>query len=71
MKRSQPITVGLTARVHGELADLHETTGLSKADLINRAVSLYAFVEEQKRIGRDLATVDQAAGVTYLYEISS
>jgi hypothetical protein len=36
------------------IADLTESTGLSKADVINRAVQIYAFLEQQKQDGAEL-----------------
>jgi hypothetical protein len=36
------------------IAELTESTGLSKADVINRAVQIYAYLEAQKRTGADL-----------------
>ncbi|MFF0733827.1 hypothetical protein ACFYVK_19650 [Streptomyces chartreusis] len=34
--------------------ELMEVTGLNKADVINRAVQIYAFLEDRKRKGSDL-----------------
>jgi hypothetical protein len=36
------------------IANLTDGTGLSKADVINRAVQIYAYLEAQKRRGVDL-----------------
>ncbi|WP_086564723.1 hypothetical protein [Streptomyces africanus] len=36
------------------IADLTESTGLSKADVINRAVQIYAYLDAQTRGGADL-----------------
>ncbi|MFD0367738.1 hypothetical protein [Streptomyces sp. NPDC127114] len=36
------------------IADLTEITGLSKADVINRAVQIYAYLESQKQQGAHL-----------------
>ncbi|MFB8760779.1 hypothetical protein [Streptomyces nigra] len=36
------------------IAELTESTGLSKADVINRAVQIYAYLDAQKRDGADL-----------------
>ncbi|MEU1450073.1 hypothetical protein [Streptomyces mirabilis] len=36
------------------IAELTESTGLSKADVINRAVQIYAFLDAQTRDGADL-----------------
>lgn len=34
--------------------ELVEATGLNKADVINRAVQIYAFLEDHRRKGNDL-----------------
>jgi hypothetical protein len=36
------------------IAELTESTGLSKADVINRAVQIYAYLDAQTRSGSDL-----------------
>ncbi|MER6152012.1 hypothetical protein [Streptomyces hirsutus] len=36
------------------IADLTASTGLSKADVINRAVQIYAYLDAQKQDGADL-----------------
>jgi hypothetical protein len=36
------------------IADLTASTGLSKADVINRAVQIYAYLEAQTQDGADL-----------------
>lgn len=36
------------------IAELTESTGLSKADVINRAVQIYAYLDAQTRTGADL-----------------
>ena len=41
------ITVTLVPKAAGGLERLRERTHLSKTDLVNRAVTLYEFVEEQ------------------------
>ncbi len=48
------ITVGLLARVAEELRRLRARTGLSKADLINRSVSLYSYVDSRTAAGDEL-----------------
>jgi len=52
------ITVGLIPKVVKELNDLQEITGMSKTDLVNRAVSLYSFIEERLACGEQLQLVD-------------
>jgi hypothetical protein len=57
-RSGERVTVALTARVSRELDRLKSLTGLSKTDLVNRALSLYLFVEEQRTEGRQLAVYD-------------
>lgn len=40
------------------VAELTEATGLSKADVINRAVQIYAFLEAQRAQGREVLLQD-------------
>lgn len=56
------LTVGLIARVAGELRTMTETSGLSKADLINRAVSLYAYIDARIAAGDDLLIRSASTG---------
>jgi hypothetical protein len=51
---SDRITVALIARVAAELQHAHDRTGLSKTDIVNRAVSLYTFVDERIAGGDEL-----------------
>ena len=48
------ITVGLIARVGSELRQLVEQTGMSKADVINRAVSLYSYIDSRTANGDEV-----------------
>jgi hypothetical protein len=52
------ISVALLARVEGDLESLQERTGLSRTDIINRAISLYEFIEGQLRAKNDLLIRD-------------
>jgi hypothetical protein len=51
---TERITVGLIARVAEELRRLRVRTGLSKADLINRSVSLYSYIDSRMAAGDEL-----------------
>lgn len=51
---AERITVGLVPKTAEELRELQEQTGLSKTDLTNRAITLYAFLEAQLRAGHEL-----------------
>jgi hypothetical protein len=59
---AERITVGLIPRTVEELDELQRDTGLSKTDLVNRAISLYAFVTERIRGGSDLLLRDRVSG---------
>jgi len=48
------ITVTLGPKAAADLALLRERTGLSKTGLVNRAISLYGFLEEQMAAGRQV-----------------
>lgn len=51
---AERITVGLLPKTATELQKLIKMTGLSKTDIVNRAISLYAFAEEQSNAGHEL-----------------
>jgi hypothetical protein len=55
---AERITIGLIPKVVKELDDLQQTTGMSKTDLVNRAVSLYSFIEEHLARGEELRLFD-------------
>jgi Ribbon-helix-helix protein, copG family len=48
------LSVTLLPKVVGQLDRLQDRTGLSKTDVINRAISIYDFIDEQTREGRTL-----------------
>ena len=52
------ITVGLTQRTNRELDELVVETGLSKTDLVNRAISLLALVTRETSGGSELAFIE-------------
>lgn len=51
---AERITVGLVPKTSDELQTLQDRTGLSKTDVVNRAITLYAFLDEQARTGYEL-----------------
>jgi alpha-galactosidase len=51
---AERITVGLIPKVVRELDDLQSSTGMSKTDIVNRAVSLYRFLAEQLEHGEEI-----------------
>jgi hypothetical protein len=52
------ITVGLTKRSTEELESLHRETGLSKTDLVNRAIGLYKFITDHLERGEQIIIRD-------------
>ena len=55
---TERLTVGMIPKALGDLDELQTLTGLSKTDVINRAVSLYAFVAQQLAEGNELLVRD-------------
>jgi hypothetical protein len=60
------ITVALIPKAATDLQHLQDRTNLSKTDIVNRAITLYEFVDEQMRAGRDLLIRDNKTGETQL-----
>lgn len=58
------ITVALVRKAGEDLQNLQDRTSLSKTDLVNRAITLYEFIDSQVRQGRDLLIRDRASGET-------
>jgi hypothetical protein len=56
------ITVALIPKVAAELQRLQDRTDLSKTDLVNRAITLYEYFDEQVRKGDDLLIRDGKTG---------
>jgi hypothetical protein len=48
------ITVALIARAADDLRQIQARTGLSKTDAVNRAISVYDFIDRQLTEGNDL-----------------
>jgi hypothetical protein len=59
---TERITVALVPKASADLQYLLEKTGLSKTDLVNRALSLYKFVEESTAGGQEVIVRDKATG---------
>jgi hypothetical protein len=49
-----------------DLQHLQERTSLSKTDIVNRAISLYDFIDAQLKAGRDVIIRDPKTGETQL-----
>jgi hypothetical protein len=56
------ITVALVQKAQADLQHLLEKTGLSKTDLVNRAISLYEFIDENTTAGREVLIRDKTTG---------
>ena len=59
---AERLTVGLTNRAASELRALRIATELTKTELVNRALCLYYFIEQQRQEGKQLAVYDQDCG---------
>jgi hypothetical protein len=58
------ITVALIAKAGADLQRLQDRTGLSKTDIVNRAITLYEFIDAQMRAGHEVLLRDQDTGET-------
>jgi hypothetical protein len=59
---AERITVALIPKAAGDLQELVDRTGLSKTDIVNRAITLYEFFEAQLQVGNDLIIRDGKTG---------
>jgi hypothetical protein len=58
------ITIALIPKAAEDLQELQDRTSLSKTDLVNRAITLYEFIDAQQRSGRELLLRDSTSGET-------
>lgn len=56
------ITVALIPKAGEDLQCLQDRTKLSKTDVVNRAITLYEFIDAQQCAGRDLQIHDRESG---------
>jgi len=56
------ISVSLIPKAAEELESLQGKTGLSKTDIVNRAISLYSFIVEEQSLEQDMLLRDQRSG---------
>ena len=63
------ITVSLIPRARRDLQQLHDKTSLSKTDIVNRAISLYEFIEAQLSAGRDILIRDGESGEVHVIRL--
>ena len=63
---AERITVALIPKAAADLQSLQERSCLSKTDIVNRALSLYEFIDVQLRQDRDVLIRDRATGETQI-----
>lgn len=63
---SERVTVALIPKAAEDLQELVDRTGLSKTDIVNRAITLYEFFEAQLQAGNDLIVRDKKTGENQL-----
>jgi hypothetical protein len=63
------ITVALVKKAGKDLQLLQDRTGLSKTDVVNRAISLYEFIDAQVQEGNDLLLRDRKTKETQLIRL--
>jgi|GEM_PF-1527111 len=66
---TERITVALLKQVARELRLLQRMTGLSKTDIVNRAISLYLFIVKAIRNNQDILLQDRSTGETQLIRL--
>jgi hypothetical protein len=59
---AERITVALISKAAEDLKILQVRTRLSKTDVVNRAITLYEFIDAQLRAGQDLLIRDRRSG---------
>lgn len=65
MKKNR-YSIELALDLDAKLEELAKQRGISKADLIRRALALYALVDEKTKDDQELAIVDKDNEVKYL-----
>lgn len=63
------ITVGIIPKAWAELQRLVKTTGFKRTDVVNRAISVYAMVDDNVRDGYELVFRDPETGKERIVEI--
>ena len=64
---TQQITVALVSKVAADLARTRRRTRLSESDIVNRAISLYGFLDSELGSGAEL--IVRRDGQDYLVEL--
>ena len=62
------ITVALNGKAADELERVHQATGMSKTDIVNRAIQLYGFVHLETECGNELLR-RQPNGTTHVVHL--
>ena len=57
---SERITVALVPKAAGDLHEAVQRSGLSKTDIVNRAITLYQFIEDRLTQGDEILIRDSA-----------
>ena len=65
---AERITVALVPKASADLQQAQIRTQLSKTDIVNRAISLYEFIEAQRSAGARLI-LQQPSGEKYIVEL--
>jgi hypothetical protein len=63
---AERITVALVRKAGEDLQRIQDRSGLSKTDIVNRAISVYEFIDSQMQAGNDLFVRNQETGETQL-----
>jgi hypothetical protein len=66
---AERITVALVAKAAEDLHRTQERTGLSKTDIVNRALTLYEFIDRKLANGSELVLRDEQSGETELIKL--
>lgn len=66
---AERITVALIAKATEDLRRTQERTGLSKTDIVNRAISLYEFIDNCLSNDNDLIIRNNDTGETQLIKL--
>jgi hypothetical protein len=66
---TERITVALIPKVEQDLQSLRTRTGLSKTDIVNRALSLYEFIDQQLHEGGEVLIRNSNTGETRLLRL--
>jgi hypothetical protein len=66
---AERITVALIAKAVDDLKRTQARTGLSKTDIVNRALSLYEFLDERLAGGSEILLRDRETGAIELIRL--